>query len=131
MRNISIWCILVYLTPLKLKLIFPFFQPFKHPKFMRSFKKILQAILEKMHLPTDILTYFHTDSGEIIEPFLPFPPKGGGPKMRNISIWSILVYLPPLKLTETHFLICSHTSLLIWHQLFRELQYYSPHCTLC
>ena len=34
------------------------FLPLRHPNFMRSFRKILWAILEKMCLPTDILTYW-------------------------------------------------------------------------
>ena len=32
------------------------FSPLRHPNFMRSFRKILRALLQKMRLPTDILT---------------------------------------------------------------------------
>ena len=39
------------------------FLPLRHPNFMRSFKKILWAALEKK---VYLLTYQHTDSGEII-----------------------------------------------------------------
>ena len=35
------------------------FLPLRHPNFMRSFRKILWAILEKTRLPTDVLTYWH------------------------------------------------------------------------
>ena len=35
------------------------FLPLRHPNFMRSFRKILWAILEKTHLPTDILIQLH------------------------------------------------------------------------
>ena len=34
------------------------FLPLRHPNFMRSFRKILWTVLEKMCLPTDILTYW-------------------------------------------------------------------------
>ena len=39
------------------------FLPLRHPKFMRSFEKVLWATLEKK---VYLLTYWHTDSGEII-----------------------------------------------------------------
>ena len=44
--------------------------PLRHPNFMRISRKILWAVLEKICLPTDILT---------ADPFL---PKGTGPKMK-------------------------------------------------
>ena len=33
------------------------FLPLRHPNFMKIFRKMLRALLEKMHLLTDILTY--------------------------------------------------------------------------
>ena len=37
-----------------------FFNLKRHPNFMKSFRKILWSVLEKTHLPTDIMTYWHT-----------------------------------------------------------------------
>ena len=34
-----------------------FFNLKRHPNFMKSFRKILWSVLEKTHLPTDIMTY--------------------------------------------------------------------------
>ena len=55
------------------------FSPLRHRNFMRSFRKILRAVLENTRLSTDILTVTVVKSQD------PFLPKSGGPKMEHFG----------------------------------------------
>ena len=49
--------------------------PLRHCNFMRNLRKILEAVFKETDLPTDLLTYWRTDSGEIIGTFFPWTPE--------------------------------------------------------
>ena len=51
------------------------FLPSRHPNFMRSFRKILSAVLSKR---VYLLTYWHTDTLRVAKSKSPFTPRGRG-----------------------------------------------------
>ena len=62
------------------------FLPLRHPNAMRSFRKILWAVLEKTCSPTDTLTYWQWWNHRT-----PFCLTAGGPKNGGSSKWCLLV----------------------------------------